>query len=176
MGANNPLSRAVASAVEETIDLIQTPFATDEYRAQSLKNQARTIELLTTLVQQNGQLPEYIGRVGDDAASGTGGGGTGTVDETLSYFATGTDGKDLTPGETYETIPLGFKAKTVNIRCDTALYMAFADPEAGGHVIPIGANDLPFTIGGPESIDAEIVYLRPQDTTASATVDLIAYR
>lgn len=98
-------------------------------------------------------------------------------ENTSEYFSTGKDpiSVDYADKELHR-IGFGFVAKTVNIRSDIPLYVAFANPSNDGNFIPLGSSDLPFTIGGSEGIGSAYLWLRPQDPSKTAKVNVIAYR
>lgn len=94
-------------------------------------------------------------------------------------FTTGPNGVLLEAAgmDDYRKFDFGFDANVVNIRSPAALYVAFTDPSNNpGFWIPIGADEIPFTIGGSVPIGADTVWITQQDPNATESeVHLIAY-
>lgn len=102
-------------------------------------------------------------------------GETGDGDPT--YFTTGTVGAEVT--DEWEDLPFGFNAKTVNLRFDDDILLAFNNPhERGSWIIPLNADESPFTIGNAHrGIDTDEIWLKQQDSaTTTPTAHIIAYK
>ena len=93
------------------------------------------------------------------------------------YITSGENGV-LVDETQWNDIELGINARVVNIRFTDDIDLAFRNPhERGSRIIPLVADESPFTIGDSRGINASEIWLRKASTAEEdPLVHFITYR
>ncbi|MDX1746709.1 MAG: hypothetical protein R3324_12285 [Halobacteriales archaeon] len=98
-------------------------------------------------------------------------------ENTGDYFSTGLEPISVGSTEEWILVEFGLMAQAVNLRFDDAIHVAFSNPERStGKIIPLGAGDSPFSMGGDRGIGTAFMWVRKNPTASSnPTVHIIGY-
>lgn len=89
-------------------------------------------------------------------------------DPTPDYYSSGPS-PILVDEESWEEVPFGLRAKSVNIRTSNDLLVAFQKPNnRPGNQVLISEYDSPFTVGGDAGIDSRNIWLKKPEHIAEA--------